>query len=83
MEGKTEEGEPKRQLTALPARSRINADKELWDKMTFLQQDCRTSGKPYTISLLRKKNFNPVKKRCYSSFRTKLYKRRNRISLLV
>lgn len=57
MEGKTEEGEPKRQLTALPARSRINADKELWDKMTFLQQDCRTSGKPYTISLLRKKKF--------------------------
>lgn len=40
----TEEKEAKRLLKTLPARSRINADKDLWDKMTFLKQDCRTSG---------------------------------------
>lgn len=44
MEDMTEEKEAKRLLKTLPARSRINADKDLWDKMTFLKQDCRTSG---------------------------------------
>lgn len=25
-------------------RSRINADKELWEKVSILKQDCRTAG---------------------------------------
>ncbi|KAI9364239.1 peptidase family C78-domain-containing protein [Pilaira anomala] len=38
------EKENKRVLTSLPVRSRINADTDLWDQVTFLKQDCRTSG---------------------------------------
>ncbi|KAI7882091.1 peptidase family C78-domain-containing protein [Mucor mucedo] len=44
MDDMKQESDCKRQLKTLPVRSRINADKELWDKITFLKQDCRTSG---------------------------------------
>ncbi|GAA5812056.1 hypothetical protein MFLAVUS_005505 [Mucor flavus] len=40
----TDEPESKRCTNNLPARSRINADTDLWDQVTFLKQDCRTSG---------------------------------------
>lgn len=40
----SDEKEKKRVLTSLPVRSRINADTDLWDQVTFLKQDCRTSG---------------------------------------
>lgn len=39
-----DEPESKRCTNNLPARSRINADTDLWDQVTFLKQDCRTSG---------------------------------------
>lgn len=40
-----DEKQVKKQITSLPVRSRINADKELWNTMTVLTQDARTSGK--------------------------------------
>ncbi|ORE00926.1 DUF1671-domain-containing protein [Rhizopus microsporus var. microsporus] len=36
--------EPKRLLTNLPVRSRINTNQDLWKGMSILRQDCRTSG---------------------------------------
>lgn len=85
MDDKVEGNDLKRQLKTIPVRSRINADTELWDKITFLKQDCRTSGNECTKKekiqkkkiLTQKKNKN----RCHSSFGTKLYKGRNGISL--
>lgn len=38
---------PKKQKQSTFVRSRINADKELWEKVSILKQDCRTAGKFY------------------------------------
>lgn len=72
----SQESQPnKKVLTSLPVRSRINADKELWDEMTILKQDARTSGNKRKVFGRIKKNFektsNPIKNRCYTTIRTK------------